>query len=74
MPVLRVSRLRRATIFTMTSSVYLLLALDMDGTLLNNKHEISEKSAEVLRKLADSGVIVSIATGRSSGSVTQYER
>ena len=47
---------------------------DMDGTLLNNKHEISEKSAEVLRKLADSGVIVSIATGRSSGSVTQYER
>ena len=58
----------------MTSSVFKLVALDMDGTLLNNKHEISEKSAEVLRKLADSGVIVSIATGRSSGSVTQYER
>lgn len=54
------------------TSPFKLVALDMDGTLLNNKHEISQKSSEVLRRLADSGVMVSIATGRSSGSVTKY--
>ena len=52
--------------------MFKLVALDMDGTLLNKDHEISQRSAEVLRKLAESGVIVFIATGRSSGSVTKY--
>ena len=52
--------------------MFKLVALDMDGTLLNKDHEISQRSADVLRKLAESGVIVSIATGRSSGSVTKY--
>ncbi len=51
---------------------YKMVALDMDGTLLNNKHEISERSAQTLKKLSEKGVMVVIATGRSSGSVTKY--
>ena len=49
-----------------------LVALDMDGTLLNKEHEISQRSADVLKRLAETGVIICIATGRSSGSVTKY--
>ena len=53
-------------------SQYKMVALDMDGTLLNNKHEISERSAQALKKLSEKGVMIVIATGRSSGSVTKY--
>lgn len=51
---------------------YKVVALDMDGTLLNNKHEISERSAQTLKKLSEKGVMIVIATGRSSGSVSKY--
>ena len=53
-------------------SQYKMVALDMDGTLLNNKYEISERSAQALKKLSEKGVMIVIATGRSSGSVTKY--
>ena len=51
---------------------YKMVCLDMDGTLLNNKHEISPHSVEVLTSLSSGGVIVAIATGRSSASVIKY--
>ena len=51
---------------------YKMVALDMDGTLLNNKQEISEKNVQVLKKLSERDIIIVIATGRSSGSVTKY--
>lgn len=30
---------------------YKLICIDMDGTLLNNKHEISERNKEAIKKL-----------------------
>lgn len=56
----------------MNMAQYKMVALDMDGTLLNNKHEISERSAQTLKKLSEKGVMIVIATGRSSGSVSKY--
>lgn len=56
----------------MNMAQYKVVALDMDGTLLNNKHEISERSAQTLKKLSEKGVMIVIATGRSSGSVSKY--
>ena len=56
----------------MNMAQYKIVALDMDGTLLNNKHEISERSAQTLKKLSEKGVMIVIATGRSSGSVSKY--
>ena len=57
-----------------SSSVKLIrmVALDLDGTLLNNSHELSEITISTLRKLSDLGIIISIVTGRSSGSVADY--
>lgn len=42
-----------------------LVALDMDGTLFNNRGEISQKDQEVLRRACEEGVAVAVATGRA---------
>lgn len=42
-----------------------LIALDMDGTLLNNQGEISEVNWQVLKKTTEAGVAVAVATGRA---------
>lgn len=41
-----------------------LIVTDMDGTLLNNNHEIDEEFWPLLKKLQDLGVIFGIASGR----------
>ena len=43
---------------------YRMIALDLDGTLLNSKHEVTDEMAAYLRELHDKGIIVAIATGR----------
>lgn len=41
-----------------------LLALDLDGTLLNSRGEIPDKNREAIRAAEHAGVLVTIATGR----------
>lgn len=41
-----------------------LLALDLDGTLLNSKGKISDENKQAIRKAEEKGVLVTIATGR----------
>ncbi|MGN0334289.1 MAG: Cof-type HAD-IIB family hydrolase [Lachnospiraceae bacterium] len=42
-----------------------LIALDMDGTLFNNRGVISERDQRIIRKASESGVAVAVATGRA---------
>ncbi len=44
---------------------YKIIFFDLDGTLLNSKHEISQKSVQIIKKLMQSGVYAVPATGRS---------
>ncbi|AWB45886.1 phosphoglycolate phosphatase [Paenibacillus sp. CAA11] len=44
---------------------YRLLALDMDGTLLTDNHQISPETAKWIRKASEAGVHVCLSTGRS---------
>ncbi|WP_070119522.1 Cof-type HAD-IIB family hydrolase [Bacillus marinisedimentorum] len=41
-----------------------LVAIDMDGTLLNNRGEVSRENADAIRYAQENGVEVAIATGR----------
>src|SRR5215203_2799271 len=41
-----------------------LLALDLDGTLLNSRGKISKENKQAIRKAEEKGVLVTIATGR----------
>ncbi|QNK56187.1 Cof-type HAD-IIB family hydrolase [Paenibacillus sp. PAMC21692] len=51
---------------------YKLLALDMDGTLLNELSEISAENAKWIGKALDAGVIVSFSTGRGFESALPF--
>jgi len=48
-----------------------LVALDLDGTTLNNNHELSEKTIKTLRRIS-SKVIICIATGRAISAIKDY--
>lgn len=47
------------------AGAYRMVALDMDGTLLNAQHQLSPESVEVLQSLNAQGIIVSLCSGRS---------
>ena len=49
-------------------------AFDLDGTLLNDYHELSDRSIDLLRKLSSQGVIIALATGRSGPAVYEHAR
>lgn len=52
---------------------YKLVAADMDGTLLNSRGEITEATAEEIRKLAEKDVVFTISTGRPIQGVEKYK-
>ncbi|AIQ49199.1 hypothetical protein R70723_27310 [Paenibacillus sp. FSL R7-0273] len=51
---------------------YRLLALDMDGTLLNDEQLITPKTVEWIQKAVDAGVHVCLSTGRAFRSAMPY--
>ena len=51
---------------------YELLVLDVDGTLVNTKKEITERTKEALWECQDQGIKVAIASGRCTEDV--YKR
>ena len=42
---------------------YKAIALDLDGTLLNSKKEVSSKNKEIIKKAAKAGVKIILASG-----------
>ena len=56
----------------MTKSKYKLLALDMDGTLLNDNYEISEATTNYIRAAIDRGIYVCLSTGRAIQNALPY--
>ena len=51
---------------------YKLLALDLDGTLLNDEELISDSNIDWVRKASKKGVRIIVATGRSYNSAKRY--
>ena len=49
--------------------MYKLIAIDLDGTLLNSYGQISEKNKEILNKATNQNIEIVLASGRSSTSV-----
>lgn len=53
---------------------YKLIVTDMDGTLLNNEHEISEENKNALINASENGIHIAIATGRIYESTIKYAK
>jgi len=49
-----------------------LVVLDLDGTLLNDAHEITEETKDYIEKLKSKGIKVVIATGRTFTAAKRY--
>lgn len=47
------------------SNEYKLVCLDLDGTLLNSKHQISKETLKTLREVERKGVKIAVVTGRA---------
>jgi Cof subfamily protein (haloacid dehalogenase superfamily) len=52
--------------------MYKLICLDMDGTLLNSKGEVSERNVEAIKAAHEKGVKVAVCTGRLFTSARFY--
>lgn len=52
--------------------MYKLIAIDLDGTLLNSKGLISEENKNAIKKAQESGIEVILASGRSKDSVKNF--
>lgn len=51
-----------------------LIALDMDGTLLNRQKLVSEENASAIKRAMDKGIYVTIATGRMPASAVYFAK
>lgn len=49
-----------------------LIALDMDGTLLNDQHEVSDENRQAIKEAEKKGVKVVLSTGRSLKTARDY--
>ncbi len=54
--------------------MYRLIICDLDGTLLNSRHTISEYTRDVVRTVKNKGIIGCIATGRHHVDALAYKR
>ena len=52
--------------------MYKIIALDMDGTLLNDQKVITERTKEALIKAREKGVKVVLASGRPVDGLKKY--
>lgn len=53
--------------------MYKLIATDVDGTLSNDSHEVSEENIAAIKKAMDNGIEVVLCSGRSPASLKGYE-
>lgn len=51
---------------------YKLLALDIDGTLLNSRRQLTDRTRDAISRAIDSGVHVTLSTGRPIIGVRKY--
>lgn len=51
----------------MTKPMIDLLAIDLDGTLLDPSHQVSQRNIDAVRRARDAGITVLICTGRALG-------
>lgn len=51
---------------------YKLICIDMDGTLLDDNHVISEENKKAIKEAHDRGVVIAVTTGRLFASASYY--
>ena len=50
-----------------------LVAMDLDGTLLNDRKEITQFTVETLRKIKEQNIILVISSGRMVEAINKFQ-
>jgi hypothetical protein len=53
-------------------SRFKMAAFDMDGTLLNSEHQLSDRTIASIKMIANAGMLVLLATGRMTSAVKKH--
>jgi hydroxymethylpyrimidine pyrophosphatase-like HAD family hydrolase len=57
---------------TQLARPFKLIALDLDGTLLNDRGDVSQADAEALRAFSEAGGVVVLASGRMTDNIRPF--
>lgn len=52
--------------------MYKLVAIDIDGTLLNSKSELTDKTIDVLKKASERGIYIVLTSGRMTTVIKEF--
>lgn len=52
--------------------MYKLIAIDIDGTLLNSKGELTDRTKTVLKRASEQGIYIVLTSGRLTGKVESF--
>lgn len=52
--------------------MYKLIAIDIDGTLLNSKSELTERTIDVLKRASEKGIYIVLTSGRMTSVVNEF--
>ncbi len=52
--------------------MYKLIAIDIDGTLLNSKSELTENTIEILKKASEKGIYIVLTSGRMTSVIKDF--
>ncbi|MFP7737475.1 HAD family hydrolase [Priestia aryabhattai] len=66
------SILNKTTLHNKKLTDYKLVAIDMDGTALNEKYQLNRRTIETIQKVEDNGLVILLATGRMLSAVTEH--
>ena len=53
-------------------SFYKMIAIDIDGTLLNSKNELTQRTIDILKEASERGVYIVLTSGRISTNVKNF--
>lgn len=53
-------------------SSFKMVAVDLDGTLLNSEHQLSSRAIASIQKIANAGLIILLATGRMTSALKKH--
>lgn len=56
----------------MEKQKYKIIFIDIDGTLVNDEKQVSQRTINTIKRLKEKGIITVLTSGRPYGSIEKY--
>ena len=58
----------------MEKSKYKMIFIDIDGTLVNDEKQVSQRTIDIIKKLKEKGITTVLTSGRPYKSIEEYSK